>query len=59
VSNADRIALQQQVGCLALAVSQLCLIVVDLGRQAGFPAPSELVHAVSAARAYAERLLRA
>jgi hypothetical protein len=59
LSNAQRIQLQQQVGYLALAISQLCLIVVELGRQAGFPAPGELVHAVSAARTYAERLLRA
>jgi hypothetical protein len=59
LSNAERIQLQQQVGYLALAVSQLCLITIELGRQAGFPAPIELVHAVSAARTYAEQLLRA
>jgi hypothetical protein len=58
LSNTERTPLQQQVGYLALATSQLCLILVELGRQAGSPAPTELVHTVSAARLYGERLIR-
>lgn len=58
MDNTERNALQQQLGYLSVAVSQLCLIVVELGRQVDLPAPSELVHAVGAARVYGERLIR-
>jgi hypothetical protein len=38
VSNTERTPLQQQVGYLALALSQLLLVLIELGRQAGRPA---------------------
>jgi hypothetical protein len=56
VTNGDQ--LQRQLGYLALTLSQLCLVVIELGRQAGVPALAELVHVVGAARTYGERLVR-
>lgn len=56
MTNGDQ--LQRQLGYLALTLSQLCLVVIELGRQAGVPALAELVHVVGAARTYGERLVR-
>lgn len=58
MSNTERTPLQQQTGYLALALSQLLLVLIELGRQAGYPAPGVLVTAAGAARNYGERLIR-
>lgn len=58
MSNAERTQLQRQVGYLALALSQLLLVLIELGRQVGQPAPGVLVTAAGAARTYGERLIR-
>jgi hypothetical protein len=58
LSNTERTPLQQQTGYLALALSQLLLVLVELGGQAGVPAPGALVTAAGAARTYGERLIR-